>query len=101
MITPLFQPPPGTFFYFSKSEKKNTFGQHSSKLTFWIFLVLEKKLEGVVEITALLLTKITLRKFVSVKSVNDNAVISTTPQNFFFIFQNPKKKYFRSTFGEV
>ena len=38
---------------------------------------------GVVEITALLLTKITLRKFVSVKSVNDNGDISTTPPTFF------------------
>ena len=50
-----------------------------------------------VEITALLLTKITLRKFVSVKSVNDNGDISTTPPTFF----SKTKKSKKVNFGNV
>ena len=59
----------------------------TESIFFWI-LKNKKKFWGVVEITALLLPKITLRKFVSVKSGNNNPVISTTPCNF---FSKPKK----------
>ena len=43
----------------------------------------KKKFRGVVEITALLLTDFTLTNFLSVIFGSNNAVISTTPSNFF------------------
>ena len=61
------------------------------KYFFFRILKNKKKFRGVVEITALLLPKITLRKFVSVKFDSNNAVISTTPQNFFYFSKSKKK----------